>query len=132
MGISHKIIEFRKTQLFQTVSPYFLLGLAKEAEWVDLPKNQTIFHEGDLPTGLYIVVAGKVKIHRKNKVLGIITDHGYFGELALIDNKARTASATTTTDVSMLYIDKYLFDNAINNFPEVMLEIAKSIIRYMK
>ncbi|MBN2689007.1 MAG: cyclic nucleotide-binding domain-containing protein [Gammaproteobacteria bacterium] len=131
MHQAQKVLAIKNVTLFQGLPSSFLLALAEEAEVVELPAKQVIFAEGDLPTGMYVLVYGKVKITRDGGVLADLKEHDYFGELALLDSSSRTATATTCSNVLMLYIDKYLFDNILNNFPNVMLGIAKSIISYM-
>jgi len=72
--------------------------------------GQVIFKEGEPGDHAYVVDNGLVEIskdaHGEKVVLGTIGDGGMFGEMALIDNAPRMATATAKGDVDCLIISK--------------------------
>ena len=131
MHQTQKIIAIKSTKLFNSIPTYLLLAIAQETEEVIIPAGEIIFLDNAPPTGLYIVASGIVDIKKNGKLLTKIKKHGYFGELALLDNSTRSASAIAHTKTSLLYIDKYIFDNLISNFPDLLKKIAILIMEYM-
>ena len=51
----------RSMGLFESVEPKLLEGLSSELERVFLPKDQTLFREGDPSDALYVVITGGLK-----------------------------------------------------------------------
>lgn len=83
-----------------------------------LEANQPIFAEGDEGDGAYYIVDGKVKAvtfstDYKEVVLAELDRGEIFGEMALIDDKPRSASIVTITPCSLAFIDKPRFDEFI-------------------
>lgn len=72
------------------------------------PPNTLIFNEGDIANYAYLLKSGKVEITTykgsKRIVLATILPNQLFGELALIDNSPRSASALTVEPSEVLII----------------------------
>ena len=58
-----------------------------------------IFREGDVATELFVIKSGQVRIQFGNRTLTELGPDSIFGEMALIDNEPRSASAIAVTDV---------------------------------
>ena len=74
-------------------------------------KNQTIFKEGDIGDAFYLIVSGSVRISTLvpgvgEEALTILKEGEYFGEMALIDDAPRSASAIANEDTIILSIKK--------------------------
>ncbi len=75
-----------------------------------------IFQEGDLGLEAYIVQSGKVEIHkamgpgRDDIVLGEVTEGAIFGEMALVDDKPRMASAVCSQSAILRVIPVDVFE----------------------
>ena len=78
-------------------------------------EDEYIFREGELGDLAFVVLKGKVEISRKvdNKTIsiGMISEGGMFGEMALIDNRERMASARAKGgSVEALVISRRVFE----------------------
>jgi CRP/FNR family transcriptional regulator, cyclic AMP receptor protein len=80
-------------------------------------KGQRIFAEGDPGDYLYAVLEGEVAITRGDRQVATIVVGGVFGEMALIDQKPRSATATARTDVRLAAIDRNRFLDLVHNTP---------------
>lgn len=81
-----------------------------------------IFFEGDIEAHFYIIESGSVKIFSKNKQgqkieLAKLNPGETFGEFALIDNGARTASAQAETDCKLMKISEEGYKIMLNELP---------------
>lgn len=81
-----------------------------------------IFFEGDIEAHFYIIESGTVKIFSKNKQglkveLAQLNPGETFGEFALIDKGARTASAQATTEVKLMKISEEGYKIMLNDLP---------------
>lgn len=94
--------------------------------------GEYVFHQGDPGIGLYIIREGEVRIERKlekNEVIPLakFRDGDFFGELALVDNEKRSASAIAESDVKLAVIFKPDLDDFISRFPKKGVKILQGI-----
>jgi len=85
-----------------------LLSISKEKK---VKKNEVVFREGDIGDAFYLIVTGGVRISTfvpgvGEEALTILREGEYFGEMALIDDAPRSASAIANDDTMLLYIGK--------------------------
>jgi CRP-like cAMP-binding protein len=66
--------------------------------------DEVLFHEGDPGVGMYIIEAGRINITlgKEEKLLAVLSDSEFFGEIALLSETPRTATAKATTNCSIL------------------------------
>jgi CRP/FNR family transcriptional regulator len=85
--------------------------------------NSVIFCEHEPGKELYIIQAGKVKISKivdNNEVMLAVLENGdIFGEMAILDNKPRSASAVAFGDVTLLAINKANFEGMVKAQPQL-------------
>ena len=90
-------------------------------------QNQMIFSENEPGHDLFILQKGKVKITKIIKendvLLNIMKPGDIFGEMALLDNKPRSASAIAMEDVDLLAINKTNFESMVQTQPQLMSKI---------
>jgi HEAT repeat protein len=127
-----KVFVLRAVELFKQLPGETLLVIANEAEKQDMQADQIIFSEGDAPTGLYIVVSGQVDIVKNGKVIAELKENSFFGELALIDNSTRTATAVAKTEGVLLFLEKEIFDRIADDLPEVLRAVVQVVMRYLR
>ena len=98
--------------------------IMKEEQYV---AGETIFNKGDLGTGMYVIYAGEVVILDGNIELARFGRGDFFGELALLDTEARSATAEAITDVRLLRIDQDDFYDLMEERSEVLRSIVRSL-----
>jgi CRP/FNR family cyclic AMP-dependent transcriptional regulator len=86
-----------------------------------LNPGEVLFHEGDRGDVMYLIREGKIKITKGSgedeKVLAVLKEGDFFGEMAIIDGSPRSAGAIAATPVSLLVIDKTTFQTKIKENP---------------
>jgi CRP-like cAMP-binding protein len=113
--------------LFPTVTEEEAKNVFTERRTID--PNELIFAEGDRGDGVYFILEGKAKAvtsstTRSEIVLGELNRGEIFGEMALIDDKPRSASVITVTPCKIAFITKKDF----NEFIEAHSELAYRLI----
>jgi CRP-like cAMP-binding protein len=109
-----------------------LAGLIREE---DSPAKRVIFREGDPVDAFYIVRSGLVTVYREEKgkplqVLARLEEGGYFGEMGLLNDKARRfASARTTLPSTLLRIEKAELVKLLSEIPILELKFRAEVIR---
>jgi NADH dehydrogenase len=76
--------------------------------------RQIIFRQGDRGDRLYIIVDGEVELVKEDghheQVLARVGAGGFFGEMALVNDAPRMATARTVTAVNLLTVDRHAFN----------------------
>ena len=93
-------------------------------------KNNIVIAEGEQSDSLYIVNEGKIKIfisdsEGREMQLKILGPGDYFGELALIDQKPRSASAITLCDSDLSVITSKDFMQCLHIHPEMAIHLLR-------
>ena len=101
------------------------------------PAQTALFHAGDPGHLLYVVVAGRVRIEKVSA--GGETIHlayrgraDYFGELALLDDKPRMASATTVSECLCLTMDREAFRRCLSDTPSMASHVVRTLAERLR
>jgi CRP-like cAMP-binding protein len=90
-----------------------------------------LFREGDRGEEMYILQSGKVKISKKirgvEKTLATLEKGEFFGEMAILNDKPRSASAETIEDSDMLVIDRKTFETLLRSNVEIAIRFIKRL-----
>ena len=98
------------------------------------PVNKVIMKEGEGGAFMYVVLEGRVAVSIKGKNVERVGPGGVFGEMALVDQSPRAASATAETDCSLLSINRNDFLTLVKSNPAFAVSLLKSLaerLRYM-
>lgn len=100
-----------------------------------LMPGDVLFKEGDTGEEMYFIRKGKIKIsigeEDQEKILAILKDGEFFGEMAVIDGSPRSAAATALEETDLIIIDKEGFVTKINENPLIayIIESLTSRVR---
>lgn len=97
------------------------------------PPKTTLCHQGATEHTFYVVVKGNVAISQEledgsERLLGIIRDNEYFGEMSLVDDSPRIANCVTITDTTVLEVTEASFDRFVRQSPSLAQLITKKIL----
>lgn len=123
--------------LFSGMAPGELDGLAVIIRLHRYPAGETIFHEGDAGTALYIIEKGEVKIvlgsaEGKEVVLSLLGPGDFFGELALFDGEPRSADAVAKETSQLLIIRREDFLRFLADHPQVAMSLLAILSRRLR
>ena len=132
MGFDHimqKEIKPKK-DLFPTITQEEARTVFRELKAFD--RDQFIFAEGDRGDGAYLILEGKVKAVTFSKdykeiILGELGSNEIFGEMALIDEKPRSASIVTITPCKVAFIARKEFNEFAENGSELAFRLMAFI-----
>ena len=98
---------------------------------ITFKKGETIFSQGDMGDTMYVIQSGAVEIsqYRNNAktVLALLERGGFFGEMALIDNHPRSASATAISPCRLLPLTRSSLTERIRRDPGVVVHLLKTL-----
>ena len=94
--------------------------------------NTRIFSEGESGTVAYVIESGQIEIsvsgQGKQIVLGTLTQGELFGEMALIDDAPRTATATAVTDTTLTVVNREQLLERLDNAEPILYTLMRVII----
>jgi CRP/FNR family transcriptional regulator, cyclic AMP receptor protein len=99
--------------------------------------GQIIFHHGDPGGLLYIIDKGKVKIAHSTPegheaLLAILGAGDFFGELALLDDSPRSATAEALEPTETLTLHREDFMRYIHDNPEFALHVLHTMAQHIR
>jgi len=98
---------------------------SKTEEYQSFASGQIIFSEGAPGENMYIVAEGQVDIVGNGKLIETIEPGGIFGEIALIDNQPRSATAIARTDCLLTPINRAHFLTLIRRTPSFAIQVMR-------
>lgn len=97
----------------------------------EFPRGTVLFQEGDPGREMFVVQSGKVAITRagggREKVLALLGQGEFFGEMSLLTSKPRSATASVAEDARLLVIDPRTFDAMIRGNAEIAVRMIKKL-----
>jgi CRP/FNR family cyclic AMP-dependent transcriptional regulator len=109
-----------------------LISLAAKAKTIKFPKQAIVITESDETGSLYIILSGKVRVFcsdEKGKEVTLLYQEAgtHFGELALLSDRARSASVKTLEQTVCGVISKEDFVNWLTLHPEAAINMLGSL-----
>ncbi len=123
-----------RVPLFSEIGEADWLQISQFVSMYHLQRGKYIFFEGDMPTALYIVWEGEVKLVRhsatgRDVVLAVVGVGRLLGDIALFQECAYTSSAQALDNVTVLTMGKERFSLLLRTYPAVSYSIIRDLSR---
>ena len=96
-----------------------------EKDILSFPAGAVIFTEDEPGEVMYALLEGEVEIKKHGRLLEVVSPSGIFGEMALVDQKPRNASAQAKTDCKVARISEARFMMLIQQTPFFALQVIR-------
>lgn len=87
--------------------------------------GETVFRAFDMGAEMYVVLEGQVELSIDDKVIEVLGPGEPFGEMSLIDQAPRTATATARSACKLAVIPEKRFLFMVQTTPQFALQIMK-------
>ena len=94
--------------------------------------GDVIFREGDQAQELFVIRSGEVRIQIGNRTIAELSADSIFGEMALIDNEPRSASAIAVTDVELVAVSEKQFLFLVSQTPYFALKVMRVLAQRLR
>ena len=122
-GLSAKVFDqLSHNRLFEGLESDLLKQIRKQVDVLEFKSGEVVFHEGDPGDSLYLVGEGSVKISKEDRggreqVLDYIKPGNFFGEMALLEGKPRSAMATAAEPTLLGAVKEETFQHLLELAP---------------
>ena len=109
------------------------LHLFRDApEVIVVATGNYIFRKGEVAKVMYLIIEGKVDLMLDDTVVEIAEEGSFIGEMALIDDEPRSASARAKSDCRVFPIDEERFQLLVKETPFFALQMMKTLARRLR
>jgi CRP/FNR family transcriptional regulator, cyclic AMP receptor protein len=122
-----KVELIKRVPLFSHCSKKELGLVAQIADEIDLPEGKTLMREGDRGREFFVLVEGNADVRKGNRKINTMSKGDFFGEIALVSQKPRTATVTTASPVRVLVVTEQSFRSLIDRAPDVQRKVLLAL-----
>jgi CRP-like cAMP-binding protein len=122
----------RKVSLFSVLTDRQLKRLAGYAMVREYAPETVVVKRGDKGAGFYLIMAGQVQVRKAGKALARLGPGDFFGELALFDNRARSADVVTVGPTTLIVLSRWEFWGFARDRPEILRTILQEMARRLQ
>jgi CRP-like cAMP-binding protein len=115
--------------IFAGLEPRSLEAIATLAKVVVVPAETVLAREGEPAETFFVIVSGTVRVEREDRFVRSMADGGFLGEIALLEGRERTATATCATDCELVEFGSFEFGRVMARFPDVKARVDTAMAR---
>lgn len=140
---------FKRIFLFQDLDEAAMKDLLGRADSRDFTAGEVVIQEGEPGDSMFVMVRGEVEITKRltlvldeetpkeRVMIRLKAEDGVtFGEMALLENEARSATVTALTDCRLLEVGRDTFLGYVKEHPQVgvqlMVRLAQLLSRFLR
>jgi CRP-like cAMP-binding protein len=136
-GVARPILAFvtdrleilRGVPLFADLDERSLQAVAVLAREEQHAAGDILMLEGEPGEAFSVILDGTVRIDRGGRTIRSLAAGGFLGEIALVERRPRTATATAVSDVTLLVLHQHEFDRLLETMPAVHRRVRAAIDR---
>ena len=113
--------------LFGGVAQPDLAAIGERAVEVDFANDHVIARQGEIGTGLFVIIDGAVRVVRDGQELARLGGGDFFGEMSVIDGLPRVAQVIATEPTRCLALASWEFERLVLDHPTIGLAILRGL-----
>jgi CRP/FNR family transcriptional regulator, cyclic AMP receptor protein len=127
LGKNSKIDAIKHVPLFGQCSKTDLAEIAKIADEIDLREGKEMTREGAPGREFFVLLEGTADVRRKNRKVATLKAGDFFGEIALVSKRPRTATVVATSPVRALVVTEQSFRGLMEHQPSIQLKVLQAL-----
>jgi serine/threonine protein phosphatase PrpC/CRP-like cAMP-binding protein len=129
--LNRKVEALKQMPLFRHLTYKEILRVLALTEVKDFKAGDEVITEDEPGSELFIILSGKVRLHKDGALVTHVGQGAHLGEMALIDNGPRSVSATVEEPTRMLVLRRRDFNDLIRNFPRLSVKLLWSFVQVL-
>jgi CRP/FNR family transcriptional regulator, cyclic AMP receptor protein len=122
-----KIELLRNVPLFERCSRRELALIAALADELTLAAGRKLTQEGKPGREFIVLVEGTAEVRRKGRRVNVLVGGEFLGEIALVTDRPRTATVTTTTPARLLVVTARDFRRLMEEMPSIQAKVLAAL-----
>jgi len=129
--LNRKVEVLKQMPLFRHLTYKEILRVLALTTVKDYKPGDEMITEDEPGSELFIILSGKVRLHKEGALVTHLGQGAHMGEMALIDNGPRSVSATAEEPSRLLVLRRRDFNDLIRNFPRLSVKLLWSFVQVL-
>lgn len=122
-----KIELIKRVPLFAQCSKRDLEAVASVADELDLREGKELTVQGRPGREFFVLVDGEAEVEKNGRRIGTLKGGDFFGEIALVSNRPRTATVVAKTPVRVLVVTDRSFRRLMESSPGIQAKVLQAL-----
>ena len=127
-----KLELLKRTPLLSDLGRRELEEVERLVDEVDVPAGKVLMREGDAGREFFVLVSGTVAIDRGGTRVRTLESGDFFGEIALLAEGPRTATATTEGPATLLVLGHREFHSLMDKYPAIRTCVLDALAKRIR
>jgi CRP-like cAMP-binding protein len=127
-----KLELLKRTPLLSDLGRRELEEVERLVDEVDVPAGRVLMREGDAGREFFVVVSGNVGIDRGGTRVRTMEPGDFFGEIALLSESPRTATATADGPATLLVLGHREFHSLMDKYPAIRTCVLDALAKRIR
>jgi CRP-like cAMP-binding protein len=125
-------LDLKSIWMFSGCSSSEIRKIRGSLDQVSVPPGKVLVEEGRIGTEFFLIVSGTAAVTREGKKVATLGPGSYFGELALLDRKPRSASVVSETDMDLLVLSQRQFNSLLESVPTISRKMLAAMANRLR
>jgi CRP/FNR family transcriptional regulator, cyclic AMP receptor protein len=122
-----KIELLKRVPLFSQCTRKELAAVAAVADEIDLREGRELTRQGSPGREFFVLIEGEADVRRNGRKVRTLGDGDFFGEIALVTKRPRTATVVARTPVRVLVVTDRSFRRMIEESPSMQTKVLQAL-----
>jgi CRP/FNR family cyclic AMP-dependent transcriptional regulator len=122
-----KIDLIKHVPLFAQCSKKELASIAAVADEIDLGEGRELTRQDAPGREFFVLVEGEADVRRNGRKIRTLSDGDFFGEIALVTDRPRTATVVARTPVRLLVVTDRAFRRMLEESPQMQAKVMQAL-----
>lgn len=130
-GSSH-LEQLKKVPIFKDLPGKELASIARSMKERVYEPGAVIVKQGDPGVGFFLIADGRVEVSHDGHKIREMGAGEFFGEMALMEERARTATVTAKERTRCLQLVRWDFRAMLRENPDMAVKMLETVVRRMR
>ena len=122
-----KVRRLAEVQLFSNCSKRELALVGAVADEIDLAEGKELTKEGGPGREFFVLIEGEADVKKRSRRVNRLGAGDFFGEIALVTDRPRTATVVATSPVRALVITDRSFRRLLQHQPQIQNKVMSAL-----
>ena len=132
MAARPKALDLKSIWLFSACTNSELRRLRSALDEVEVPQGKVLVEEGRIGTEFFLIAEGRATVTKNGRKVASLGPGQYFGELALLDRRPRSASVVSETEMDVLVLHQRQFNGLLESVPTMSRKLLVAMANRLR